>query len=425
MAFPYWGLLATEDLSSRRRVRGLKLGASIRYFNEQAVPGLGGIAFGKPMLWALLGIRVAQTCRQQGQRVSNIEAANAVEAMSCLLAWQQGVKEEERWRVAGSIKLRDRINAQAKISFATARKSSFYVTQPMRMGTVQPLAALGLVELGSTRFNAYILSDKGQSLVASACHGYRPYKKDICTVLVDWIKGTDNPWGSQPLADCLNPKTALASDACALLTTLLKENEQRQSALDWMEELRRNPQQKLDWETRPDCLTDAHWRALYAGACLFAARDAAVAVLDSMERQVGNTASRSVSVADLAAATALDTLQNAARTFLQLKYDEPESEKFCRECVCNSNESVVQSLLLRDGLCLRLDNGKVVPGTAFRGGETSRESGEDKDDEAIAEFNAEIYQSIIQWPDHISPRIPHLYALFNDLQQGNTIKGVA
>ena len=133
MSLPFWGLLGTEALSSRRRVRGLGLDSSIRHFNDKAVPGLGGLYFGKQLLWALLGIQVAKCC-EEGGGVSNIEVANAIEAMSCLQVLRRGVTMP--YRVLGKNKMRDKIDDPRRVSFVEASRASFYVTQPMRTGTV-------------------------------------------------------------------------------------------------------------------------------------------------------------------------------------------------------------------------------------------------------------------------------------------------
>ena len=53
-----WGLLGPEFLPNTRRTRTLGLGASVRAFNDLAVPGLGGVWYGKQLLLAVLGVAV-------------------------------------------------------------------------------------------------------------------------------------------------------------------------------------------------------------------------------------------------------------------------------------------------------------------------------------------------------------------------------
>ena len=44
-----WGLLGPESIAIERRTRTLNLGACVRTFNDLAVPGLGGVWFGKQL----------------------------------------------------------------------------------------------------------------------------------------------------------------------------------------------------------------------------------------------------------------------------------------------------------------------------------------------------------------------------------------
>jgi len=63
-----WGLLGPETLASERRTRTLGLGATVRAFNDLAVPGLGGVWFGKELLLATLGVAIAERIRNSGTR---------------------------------------------------------------------------------------------------------------------------------------------------------------------------------------------------------------------------------------------------------------------------------------------------------------------------------------------------------------------
>ena len=51
----FWGLLGPETLNGERRTRTLGVGAAVRCFNDLAVPGTGGVWFGKQVLLATLG----------------------------------------------------------------------------------------------------------------------------------------------------------------------------------------------------------------------------------------------------------------------------------------------------------------------------------------------------------------------------------
>ncbi len=145
-----WGLLGPETLASERRTRTLGLGATVRSFNDLAVPGLGGVWFGKQLFLATLGVAIAKCVRDSGRRMRNTEVANAVEALACWLALD-GIGWKPNPRLRGATKMRNRTD----LSFAIMRKPSFYVTQPMRQATVQPMRALGLAESAGERFNAF------------------------------------------------------------------------------------------------------------------------------------------------------------------------------------------------------------------------------------------------------------------------------
>jgi hypothetical protein len=152
-----WGLLGPETLATERRTRTLGLGATVRAFNDLAVPGLGGAWFGKQLFLATLGVAVAERARSSGNRVRNIEATNAVEALACWLALNQNGWHRDA-RLRGATKMR----GANDLSFANMRKPSFYVTQPMRQATVQPLRAMGLVESTGERFNAFSSTPVGR-----------------------------------------------------------------------------------------------------------------------------------------------------------------------------------------------------------------------------------------------------------------------
>ena len=158
-----WGLLGPEFLPNTRRNRTLGLGASVRRFNDLAVPGLGGVWYGKQLLLATLGVAVAEAARSQGVKVQNIEVANAIEALACWLAFKSNGSSSDS-RLRGNTKLQGKDN----FSFRRVRQRNFYVTQPMRMATVQALPALGFVESDSARFNAFCCAEGGSNFIEQA-----------------------------------------------------------------------------------------------------------------------------------------------------------------------------------------------------------------------------------------------------------------
>lgn len=170
MTLVAWGLLGPEILATERRTRTLGLGATVRAFNDLAVPGLGGAWFGKQLFLATLGVAVAERARNSAKRVRNIEVANAVEALACWLSLNQNGWHRDA-RLRGATKMR----GTTDLSFANMRKPSFYVTQPMRQATVQPLRALGLVESAGERFNAFRSTELGLDFIEAVCAGFYPY----------------------------------------------------------------------------------------------------------------------------------------------------------------------------------------------------------------------------------------------------------
>jgi hypothetical protein len=169
-----WGLLGPETLANERRTRTLDLGAGVRAFNDLAVPGLGGVWFGKELLLATIGVAIGERVRNSGQRAQNIEVANAVEALACWLALgSNGWKRDPRLRSA--LKL----SGKNDLSFATARKRSFYVTQPMRQATANPVARLCKFKLRHyTRFDSTVLLNTINS--ATQCSVMLPSRAMEC-----------------------------------------------------------------------------------------------------------------------------------------------------------------------------------------------------------------------------------------------------
>ena len=135
-----WGLMGPEAIESERRSRTLWLTPAVRDFNERAVPGVGGIWYGKQLMLATLGILIAERLRKDHFSVTNIEMANAIEALACWLAFEKNKRQRDP-RLRGITKLQGKTD----LSFSAVRKRGFYVSQPMRMQTTETLRALGLV----------------------------------------------------------------------------------------------------------------------------------------------------------------------------------------------------------------------------------------------------------------------------------------
>lgn len=424
-----WGLLGPEALAVPRRTRDLGLRATVREFNDLAVPGLGNVWFCKEIVLALLGVAVAENARACGVSVRNIEVTNGVEALACWLAYRKmGWKRDRRLR--GRLKLQGL--EEPDIRFADARKRSFYVTQPMRMSTVQTLPELGLVEAGNSRFNSFRCTKEGRELLDAAVTGTSgrvdpagliwEHKKwaarnSVVRELTQWVLQGGGAPGGRILKKVLSPVGPLPDAAKSLLRHLLITAgagvKRRKDALAWVTALKReNPS---TWARRPRQITEeAHWHDLKAGAYFFALRDAALAVLDAVESALGSVAARALSseLAANAASDELATLDEAAKRYLALGHGNDQARKFTLECQ-GEPAKIVAALVKRDGQVLQLRGEEcIVPGPAFRGGAARTATAEDAADNAT-EDSPELEGPML--PPHISNRIRNLWWLGNDL----------
>jgi len=409
-----WGLLGPESLPGSRRVRTLGLGAVVRYFNDRAVPGLGGVWFGKQIILALLGVHVAE---QAGAR--NIEVANAVEALACWLAFR-----DRDWapdpRLRGNRKLRTR----EQIPFRAARQRSFYVSQPMRMATVQTLPALGLVDSRGVRFSSFSCTQVGIDLLQAATTAFRPYKRTVIDHLLLWIQGKENRVESVAFRETLSPVEPLPVAAAAILADCLvrvgthekpEATNRRRDALRWVESRRESrrvaPDVSVHWSSRPPEIgSEAHWLDLHAGSLFFTARDAALDLLDALELRM--PAERKL-LLDEALVISLEPfigkLRQAAQAFLELQHANSLANDFCRECSGDDPLAILSSLVQRDNRVLRGQGTQILPGPAFRGGVIS------ETEDAFDPDSANLLDDL-GFPENISQRIPNLYWLNLDLR---------
>ena len=87
-----WGVLGPGKTLSNRRIRTLDLAVATRDFNERAVPGLGGVWFGRQIYLSVLGVCVAREAGRAGCKASPIQVANSIEALACWLSLQKGTR---------------------------------------------------------------------------------------------------------------------------------------------------------------------------------------------------------------------------------------------------------------------------------------------------------------------------------------------
>jgi hypothetical protein len=417
----WWGLLGPEELVTQRRTRTLGVGAAVRKFNDLAVPGLGGVWFGKQLFLGALGVAVAERARAAGLRVQNIETANAVEALACWLALKNnGWKAEPRLRGA------TKMYGTSNLAFSTVRRSRFYVTQPMRMATVQPLRALGIVESPAERFNTFTTTVAGQQLIEAVCENFNPcyHSSSVLEHLVNWTKSNNvNVQSSNNLAKALSPLDSPSKAAREVLMEYLvrgggADSARRGAALAWIESIRANPKHRATWTARPDSIDDTHWRDMHAGGLFFEARNAAFGLLDLVEAGIANQHIEALPLDSLPkgpVTKAMNSLQRRAGAFLDLKHD-PSSDalagNFCRECINDDPSRLLQTLVQRDGRVLALRAGMIVRGPAFRGAPV------DLVDQSNGEEHAGTETAVtgdIDLPAGISYRIRNLFMLNLDL----------
>lgn len=367
-----WGLLGSERLAYARRTRTLGLGAAIREFNERAVPGLGGIWFGKQVLLAMLGIVVVERARQCGAQVRNIEVANAIEALACWLAFKHsGWMPDPRLR--GINKLRTKGGG---FSFSQARQPSFYVTQPMRMATVQALPSLGFVASDGERFNSFSSTSLGREFVASASDHYRPYNRSLIEHLVRWVSAGAEEVAveTKQLTQALAPTEPITAIAAKVMAEGLHRDDsmrsrRRSHMVGWVDSLRHDPLKPIKWSQRPKGVEQDHWHDLESGARFYAVRDESIRVLDAMEAALAAKTARCAFALETETlppnvVEGLKALRDAAKRYIALSHAQGEAAAFCNECL-RPDRDALRGLIARDGAVLRLVGGEVRPGPAF------------------------------------------------------------
>ena len=215
-----WGILGPGQAVSNRRVRTLDLAAATRDFNERAVPGLGGVWFGRQIYLAALGVCVAREASRAGSKASPITVANAIEALACCLTLQDGAPDRKFESLGERVRGRDKLQGKTleDMVFATVISTNFYVSQPMRMASVNALPALGLVRTKGSRFNSFHCSESGEAFIKAMIDGARPYRRDAIACLVDWVLGKREKFHrTRDLQIVLNLQQRMPYDAASRL----------------------------------------------------------------------------------------------------------------------------------------------------------------------------------------------------------------
>ncbi len=290
------------------------------------------------------------------------------------------------------------------------------------MTTIQPLLALGLVELSAERFNAFRCSVVGEQFIAEGCSPYNPYKRTVLEHLIGWASGRhDNVAASDPLRKALSPLEPLPTTARDFLRDLLvrgngSDGLRRRTAVKWMDALREAQHASVSWEVKPDTISDNHWHDLHVAALFFATRDAAIALLVQLEQQLGNRSDSRLALANPLVSSLggeLHALRQHADAFLRKNYDpSPDrlARTFCKECRGGDDAVLIGNLVKRDERVLRLRDGVIRPGAAFRGGQgqsaDASRSAEESDNEITQ-------RQQIEWPEGISLLDPEFVRMLN------------
>lgn len=412
-----WGIMGPGAVESTRRTRTLGLLSSTRQFNERAVPGLAGVWFGKQLLLGTLGVLVADRAQALGLKVSKILVTNAVEALACWLALSGNTAQEPTGKVRGRTKLENR--SAGEMLFAKVSKPGFYVTQPMRMSIGASLPALGLVNATASRFNSFSCSPAGEDLINAAFeHIGQPRHRDVVSFLVGWVKGDTYSVDNDKLRAALSPLEPLSDRACLLLQERLLQGrgesdqwgrQRRSAALAWVRSVEQAGP-RMGWDQQPSQISDAaHWADLRAGACFFAARDAAFKVLDTLETCMATPDNPYDLNAPLPERLVgpLSELRERAQAFLDLNHEDESANAFCRLVNQQQAQEILKDLVQLDGQVLRLRGNRICAGPAFEGGGSSVTIDEQSEEAAPA--------SSPQWPEHISGRVANLWWLAQEL----------
>ncbi|MEO8905277.1 MAG: hypothetical protein ABI488_22530 [Polyangiaceae bacterium] len=294
----------------------------------------------------------------------------------------------------------------------------------MRQQTVQPLVALELVEASSERFNALGLAEPGDSLLAAAFTGLKPYNQPVKDLLVDWVKGKNGgkSVASDKLREALSPLEKLPEGCRELIEARLVCGNpdaagRRRAALDWVKALSGKSATAISWDERPAPIADDHWRDLQCGGRFFAARNAALKVLDAAEAAIASMQERKLLLTEdlhKPICKALEVLKEKAASFQEMEHDPSPARMataFAERCRTSNDGELLAELVGMDGRGLILRDGCIVPGPAYRG-EDQPGVGEERSDEEDEVPDSDR----LKWPEGISPRVNNLFLLNLDIE---------
>jgi hypothetical protein len=348
-----WGILAPDTIISQRRQQNLGLASAVRHFNDRSVPGLGGMWFPMPILWSVLAVSIAEELR-----VSALPVGNAVEALMMRKATNEGLKD---LRARGLRKMQ----GLEDWSFKNLKRRGTYVVQPIRMAMVQPLVALGFVR--GSRYGAFTIHTAGaQMLNLPAMANYR-------RILSAWVHG-GSPHGLNKVIEDLSPNAVVPPEMRKLiLARLVGGDDPPASRRRALVALETGPSaSQLDAAKPLGGITADHWTDLRAGAAFIDLRNAALAVLYSLEyrmlqlRDANEAAMLSVAEAINVTGEPLAALRRCAHQLGARidAADEASSRKFLSEVRDLPDQQLLQKLAERDGTVIRWRDGRIGLGPA-------------------------------------------------------------
>jgi hypothetical protein len=281
-----------------------------------------------------------------------------------------------------------------------------------------------MVQSQGERFNAFSCTEEGAAFIDAAWASIRPHKRSVPDHLVLWAAGVhDDVKNSSELRRALSPIEPMSGRAREFLRERIVQGSgtdafRRRRALEWVESLREQAA-LIAWTEKPPMVDELHWRDLRTGALFFAARDAAIGLLDEIESNIGNAADQRMSIdasVPEPVVESLASLREHARAFLDEDYDPSpagEATVFCSECAQQGDARVLERLLFREGHVLRQRGRDIVPGVAFRGDRASLSETARSLEEAGAE--SEIGK-VIPLPEGVSHRVRNLFLMNLDLR---------
>lgn len=261
-----WGILAPDTIISPRRQQNLGLAASVRYFNDRAAPGLGGMWFPMPIIWSVLAVSIAEELGRPA-----LPVGNAVEA----LMMRQAKDGPADRRVRGTRKMQG-LNDW---SFRNLTRRGTYVVQPIRMAMVQPLVALGFVH--GSRYGAFRIHDAGLQMLNL------PQISEFRDELWKWARGSNLSSHAAVISGLAPTKKVPDAARKLILARLIDGDDFGSMRRRDLVALGTGPDERqLEYPDPISGLGAAHWTDLRAGAAFIDLRNAALAVLDQLENRL-------------------------------------------------------------------------------------------------------------------------------------------